>query len=149
MTQLEALKKIAARDGGLLRPQAVVDAARSVRSPLHKCFTWDDGEAARLYRLEQAQHLIRRFHVTTDVGGRPCKAPVFISLSVDRVAATGENPYRVADAVVSKRNLLEVAKRDALAQLKGVRDRYTYLESLSDVWDAIDAHDEAGEARHG
>lgn len=41
MTQIEALKAIAARDGGLLRPRAVVDAARSLESPLHGAFEWD------------------------------------------------------------------------------------------------------------
>lgn len=143
MTQLEALKKIAERDGGLLRPQAVVDEARSPRSPLHKCFTWDDGEAARLYRLDQAQHLIRKFHVMTDVDGKPCRAPVFISLSADRNSATGENPYRQADAVTGNRNLLAIAEADALEQLEGVRSRYTYLKSLSDVWDAIGKHAKA------
>ena len=35
MTQLEALKEIAKRDGGLLRPAAVVDAERDEKSPLH------------------------------------------------------------------------------------------------------------------
>ena len=69
MTQLEALKEIAKRDGGLLRPQAVVDAARPVSSPLHGAFCWNNTEAAQKYRLLQAQQLIRSFRVTVEDNG--------------------------------------------------------------------------------
>ena len=70
MTQLEALKAIAARDGGLLRPAAVVEAARDESSPLHGAFCWDDTKAAELYRLDQAQRLIRSFRVKIESDGR-------------------------------------------------------------------------------
>ena len=33
------------------------DAAKPVRSPLHDVFTWDNGEAAAQYRLDQARGL--------------------------------------------------------------------------------------------
>ncbi len=66
MTQLKALKEIAKRDGGKLRPQAVVDAAKDEDSPLHNAFCWDDAEAARLYRLDQARRLIRSFKVVIE-----------------------------------------------------------------------------------
>ena len=81
MTQLEALKEIAKRDGGLLRPQAVVDAARPEDSPLHGAFCWDDTEAARLYRLDQAQRLIRRFTIEIESYGEQVDVPVFINVS--------------------------------------------------------------------
>ena len=140
MTQLEALKEIAKRDGGFLRPQAVVDAARSEDSPLHGAFCWDDTEAARLYRLDQAQRLIRVFHLKMDTDNGKTEVPVFINLSCDREGAKDMNPYRLTEDVMKCQDLLAVAEKDALEQLKGIRDRYQHIKRLGDVWSAIDAH---------
>ena len=40
-------------------PQQIVDKARDERTELHKCFTWDDAEAAEKYRRDEARHLVR------------------------------------------------------------------------------------------
>lgn len=140
MTQLEALKEIAKRDGGLLRPQAVVDAARPEDSPLHGAFCWDDTEAARLYRLDQAQRLIRRFTIEIESDGEQVDVPVFINVSSDRTGAKDENPYRLTEDVVKCEDLLAVAEKDALEQLRGIRNRYQNIKRLGDVWASIDAH---------
>lgn len=140
MTQLEALKAIAARDGGKLCPAAVVEAARDEDSPLHGAFCWDDTEAARLYRLDQAQRLIRSFRVEIEDCGKKCEVPVFIGISTDREGAKSDNPYRLAVDVANDADLLAIAENDALEQLRGLRNRYNHLKRLGDIWAAIDAH---------
>ena len=137
MTQLEALKEIAKRDGGLLRPQAVVDAARPKNSPLHGAFCWNNTEAAQKYRLLQAQQLIRSFKIKLEDGGT---APAFVNLSIDRTGDKGDNPYRPAEDVAKAENLMAVAERDALEELNAIRGRYEQIKKLQDVWNAIDAH---------
>ena len=140
MTQVEALKAIAARDGGLLRPAAVVEAARPKDSPLHGAFCWDDTEAARRYRLDHAQRLIRSFRIIVENDGEEIEVPQFVGVSVDRTEGRSENPYRLVDNVMKNADLLAVAENDALAQLRGLRDRYNHLKRLGDIWDAIDKH---------
>lgn len=140
MTQLEALKAIAKKDGGKLRPQAVVEAARPEDSPLHGAFCWDDTEAARLYRLDQAQRLIRRYTVEVESDGDTVEVPVFINLSSDREGGKDDNPYRLTEEVMKCEDLLAVAERDALEQLKGIRNRYQNIKRLGDIWAVIDAH---------
>lgn len=54
-----ALAEIDERTEGAVTAGAVVDAARSNDSPLHKAFEWDDGEAAEAFRRQQAMRLIR------------------------------------------------------------------------------------------
>lgn len=54
-----ALDAVSEAHGGILRPEDVVDAARSPSSILHVSFTWDDQRAATERRLEQARQLIR------------------------------------------------------------------------------------------
>ena len=141
MTQLEALKAIAERNGGLLRPQTVVDEARPEDSPLHNVFEWDDGVAAEKYRLDQAQRLIRSFRITKqDSSGREIEVPVFVGVSIDRTNGKAENPYRLIESIQNCPDLMEVAVKDALDQLEGIRNRHSHLTELRDVWDAIDRH---------
>lgn len=140
MTRLEALKAIAARDGGLLRPSAVVEEARADDSPLHGSFCWDDTEAAARYRIMQAQELIRTFKVEIEKGdGEVVEVPVFVGVSTDRTGPSADNPYRLTEAIARKPDLMAVAVSDALGQLEALRVRYSHLAELSDVWAAIDA----------
>lgn len=143
MTRLEALKKIAERDGGVLTPAAVIEDARPESSPLHGSFTWDDTVAAGKYRIIEAQRLIRSFTVEVVDRGRKYESPVFIGVSSDRDDAAENNPYRMARDVAENENLLAVAERDALDQLKALKARYEHLKRLKAVWDAIDAAAEA------
>ena len=140
MTQLEALKEIARRDGGLLRPASVVDAARDDKSPLHGAFEWDDTEAAQKYRLLQAQSLIRSFKVEIERNGQTLTVPVFVGVSTDRTGDKADNPYRMLEQVVEKPDLMAVAVRDAIDQLEALRKRYAHLQELADVWAAVDKH---------
>ena len=140
MTQLEALKEIARRDGGLLRPASVVDAARDEKSPLHGAFEWDDSEAAQKYRLLQAQSLIRSFKVEIERNGQTLTVPVFVGVSTDRTGDKADNPYRMLEQVVEKPDLMAVAVRDAIDQLVALRKRFAHLQELADVWAAVDKH---------
>lgn len=140
MTQLEVLKMIAKRDGGLLRPKAVVDEARDASSPLHSAFEWDDSVAGEKYRLDQAQRLIRSFKIIQEDGDQKFERPVFVGLSVDRIGSTGDNPYRLTEDLKKWPDLLAVAEQDAVEQLRGLKARYGHLKRLRDIWDAIDTH---------
>ena len=140
MTQLEALKEIAKRDGGLLRPQAVVDAARPKDSPLHGAFCWNNTEAAQKYRLLQAQQIIRSFRVTIEDNGAKYETPVFVGVSTDRTGEKRDNPYRLAEDVAKSADLQAVAENDALEQLRAIKSRYDHLKRLGDIWAAIDRH---------
>lgn len=49
-----------------VNPENVLKLARSPDTELHKCFCWDDVEAAEKYRLIQAEHVIRFLVVKDD-----------------------------------------------------------------------------------
>lgn len=51
---------------GRLTPSIVLDEATDPEHPLHGRFTWEDGEAARRWRLHQAQALIRSVNVVIE-----------------------------------------------------------------------------------
>ena len=52
------LKRLHAQHG-TVNPQMLVDEARSLTSPLHRYFEWDDEVAAHKFRLAQAYQMIQ------------------------------------------------------------------------------------------
>jgi hypothetical protein len=58
-----ALEAIAAECGGVLRPEDVVRRASDPTHPLHGSFEWNDGAAAKHWRLDQARMLIRSVRI--------------------------------------------------------------------------------------
>ena len=46
--------------GDNAKPDDIVNAARNGDSELHKCFTWDDSEAAEKWRKSEARQLMYR-----------------------------------------------------------------------------------------
>ena len=84
----QELLEICRENRGVLRPEDVVEQARSPKSVLHGLFQWDDSEAAREYRLWQARELIRVSVVMLpEAGGEPTRA--FVSLMDDRTKEAG------------------------------------------------------------
>lgn len=49
---------------GKVTPAAILDVARDENTELHKCFCWDDTEAAEKYRLLQAGNIVRNLVIT-------------------------------------------------------------------------------------
>jgi hypothetical protein len=130
-----ALRHLAEQDGGTLKPEAVVDAARDPESPLHERFTWDDTKAAQEYRLWEARRLIRVCveYLPGDKSEEPC--PVFVSLTDDRAMGAG---YRTLVDVMDDDELRERLLADALKELDGFRQRYDRVKELATVFLAID-----------
>lgn len=120
---------------GLIKPSDVVAFAASPKTSLHACFTWDDTEAAKQWRLEQARGLIRCYVVVADA---PDSGPVraFVSLRSDRKTEGGG--YRRIVDVMSNEQLHAQLMRDALTDLRAAQKRYAQLQELAGVFEAVD-----------
>lgn len=69
---------------GSLTPEHIVDAAKNKKSVLHCLFEWNNSEAAKQYRLQQARNIINNIHVTIISDGEP------ISISYYEIIKTDE-----------------------------------------------------------
>lgn len=131
---IQELQRIASQTGGVLKPENVIESARALTSPLHSKFTWDDTEAAHLYRLEEARRLIR---VTVQVlsNGSNEEERVWVSLQHDQNQEGGG--YRTLVSVLSdvqlRKQLLEQAMRD----MEYFKVKYCHLEELAEVFSSI------------
>jgi hypothetical protein len=59
---------------GKLTPQQVIEAARNEKSALHQCFTWDDGEAAERWRMEEAREIIRSVRIEITIENKTVRS---------------------------------------------------------------------------
>lgn len=124
--EIEALQS----DDGMWHADRIVEWAQdNPKSALHSQFDWNDAHAANEFRLEQARRLIR-IHVVTEAG-----EPKLVSLSYDRPRGGG---YRSVEEVARSSDLSQILLRDALGDLRRVRERYKRMKQLTDVWAAID-----------
>ena len=129
-----------------LTPADVLEVASEPNHPLHAFFEWEDGEAARLYRLNQAAGLIRsvkvRFTVerngeVEDLVVRRWVAPRAAGAEVG--VPEGYVPEDFARQTPEIRNaVLRQMKRD----VNNVRRRYSHLAEFWDVMDELFAEQE-------
>lgn len=130
---VKELKRIAIKNGGLLQPEVVVEAARPITSPLHSRFEWNNTEAAQRYRIWQARQLISVTVETLAATGE--SFDVFVSLSPDRGRKGGG--YRVMTEVLSDDHMRAQLLQDALDELAIFRDKYQKLRELAVIFAAM------------
>lgn len=131
LAELEAIAANAA--DGHLHATEIVARARSAKSPLHPHFTWEDGKAADMWRLEEARGLIRSYHVI--VQQEPMvRTRAFVSLRADRARGGG---YVSINRILSDRELHQQMLDDALRELAEVEARYSHLSALQPVFTAL------------
>jgi hypothetical protein len=123
-----------------VKPEAVVEELRPVDHPLHDFLTWEDDEAARKYRIEQARELIHAVHVVDVVvrDGREIETasrPVFVSF---RPAGKPERAYFSVDAVVRRPERIRDMLKQAMSELEGFRRRYENLVQLVGIFRELD-----------
>ena len=130
------LKKLCKKHGGILKPETVVNAARSVASPLHKYFTWLDIDAAEQYRIWEARQLLRVTVIfLPNENGEYVRVRAFQSLTPDRDEEGGG--YRTTVSVLSNDQQRKQMIDDALAEMQCFQQKYNGIIELCEVFDAM------------
>lgn len=130
---LRELEEIAAANGGLVRPEAVVEYARNPETALHSWFEWDDSKAAEKYRLHQARmrlRLVLTMHPKAEI-----KFRAYVSLKDDRYSGQG---YRLTLDVMSESERREQILLEALAEFRAVEEKYRQYQELAEIFAAIE-----------
>lgn len=118
----EVISKLEAQ--GPVEAEAVVEAARPKRSPIHGAFEWDDTAAAHQHRLKQARDLVT--HLVPVVEKDAPRPPVqFVHVR------TGEaKGYVATSRAMSDPEFREQTLMSALAGLRSWWTRYSGLEQM-------------------
>lgn len=126
----EELASLERRHGRSLTPRVVVDAARSEESPLHRCFEWNDAEAAEKFRLEQARQVIRSIRVVRS--DAPANTPMRVFINIQQA---DEQSYVPVSRVLSEPELFERARAQFVAESERFAEKYREFEALKKLVD--------------
>lgn len=136
------LHRLTEEAGGKLTPEQVEEAARSESSPLHPYFTWDDAEAAYLYRLDEARHLIRSVRVTyvKQEKSEPVVVRAFYNVEQPKPEKPLErqNIYVPVGVAMENPDYRRQILGQALMEAKHWKRKYNDLTELAVVFDAIE-----------
>lgn len=134
MSYLDELELIRNKNGGILRPEDVVEFAKNPKTALHKKFTWDNDKAAHEYRLWQARELIRVSVNILPQNNKPFR--VYVSLVDDRKNPGGG--YRALVDVMMDGELREKLLEQAIKDMRGFQKKYKELKELASVFSVMD-----------
>lgn len=129
MTVREALQEVYDRRGEL-SPKVVLEEARNNASPLHSHFTWDDSEAAELWRREEAHRLIQSVRV------KYRREDTQQSVEIRQwhaVSAPSGMVYEPAQKIVDDPLLRAIVLRDMERSWRELRSRYESFSEFSEM----------------
>lgn len=111
-------------------PEDIVEASRPKDAPLHDRFTWDDTEAARSWRLEEARKILRVAVTIIEHEQERVRVRAFVSLPSDRGP---KQPFRTMEDVLSdperRGEMLERARSEMDSWVR----RYGTLTEAADI----------------
>lgn len=125
-----ALEAIYNRDGRL-KPEVIVSEAADPAHPLHSRFSWDDSEAAKKHRLNEARQLIRLAVVIIPALSNGAVRQ-YVSLSSLR--RDPEGSYLATVDILSDEAKYAQAFADAVTALGNLKKRYAHIRELAPLW---------------
>ena len=138
----DSLMEIYQKNNNQLTPKAVLEEAKSVSHPLHKCFEWDDKKAGKAYRLTQASKIIRCVVVTKqDSSGKIMPVRAFVSIKEEEGGSLTVNPftpfksyYVSVDDAMGDTDLRKYTVDVALLDLQNWMARYDSVKELAGLF---------------
>lgn len=118
--ELEAL-------GEEVTPEAIVIRAQDDSSELHKCFTWDDTEAAQKWRIQEARHIMCEL-VYVPKKDDSDAAPIRLYYKTDNLT-----PYKSTRLILRNDNEYESLMKRAISELNAFKTKYNSLVELNDI----------------
>lgn len=134
------LESIRRKQNGDLKPEDVVERARSKRSKMHPLFEWDDSVAAHEYRLHTARKIIGSIAI------EPAECPkaktrVYETTVIKETRPDRENTsrkvYRPFQELLKDPDERQILLARALRELVAWQVRYRTLQELAVVFRAI------------
>lgn len=119
--------------GECATPQQILEKARDDRTELHKCFEWNDSEAAERWRIQQARQIV--CHLVIKQESAPAQAPE-VRLFFKTAESEG---YKSTELILRDKDEYGKLLKNALAELTAFQRKYRSLSELESVFDAINA----------
>ena len=117
---------------GYITPEMLVLKSKAKSSPLHDCFTWDDKEAGKKQRVNEARYLLRM--VTVEIETDEDEFTVTRAF----VSVSESTEYQTIATVMGDEDMRSQLLQQALQELRSFKQKYAQLRELATVFAAID-----------
>lgn len=111
---------------GSLTPDHILEASKDETAIFHPLFTWDDSEAAKQYRLQQARMIINNVQVVTISNGEERLISVY-----EIVALEDGRAYKHINSMSS--DDIEQVKARTVRELNGLKQKLSVYKQFEKV----------------
>lgn len=113
-------------------PKTILEYAKDPETELHKCYTWNDNEAAEKYRLHESRLILCNLVVAEVKEERiePTKLRLFHK--------TEGMEYKPIQYIVKDKSEYETLLERAMAELRAFKQKYSTLSELEEIMALID-----------
>lgn len=134
----ECLDRITEKYNGTLKPEFVVEEAKSNNSPLHNYFDWDSKSASQKWRLFQARNLINHIVVIVKYDNKKSEQKAFFSINKNPDEEEKNKVYVTFERALSEPDLRKQVLKQAIAEAIYWEDKYKEYQELDKVFRAIE-----------
>lgn len=114
-------------------PQQILEKAKDENTELHKCFTWDDTEAAEKWRITEARSVVRNLkivHQEPDKKPEPTQLRVFYKTD----NTSGYKPTRL---ILKKPDEYEALVKRCRSELLAIKQKFQNISEYDEIWEMI------------
>ena len=112
-------------------PVQIVEYAKNPNAELHRCFTWDDAEAANKYRIYEARQVVCNLIVRKENGEK--QEPTHIRL----FHKTESGHYKPIQVIIQNEDEYASLLRQCKEALESIKRKYSSLSEYQEIWDLI------------
>lgn len=114
-------------------PQQIVDYAKDENTELHKCFTWDNDEAADKWRLQEARTVVCCCRIVEERNGVETPTPIRVFYKTDN-----DSGYKPTQLIIKNADEYGKLLNRIENELKAIRNKYKNITEFEEVWNSID-----------
>lgn len=114
-------------------PQQIVEYAKDENTELHKCFTWDNDEAAEKWRKQEARMIVCSLRIVKVENDIEIPTPVRVFYKTD-----DDSGYKPTEVIIRQADEYEKLINRVTNELKTIQNKYKNLCEFEEVWKAID-----------
>ena len=114
-------------------PQQILEKARDSNTELHKCFTWDDTEAAEKWRISEARAVVRNLKIieqNPDKQSDPTTIRVFYKTD-------NESGYKPTKLILKKPDEYKSLVERCRSELLAIKQKFNSISEYEEIWEMI------------
>lgn len=114
-------------------PQQILEKARDSNTELHKCFTWDDTEAAEKWRISEARAVVRNLKIIEQkLDKQPEPTTIRVFYKTDN-----ESGYKPTKLILKKPDEYKTLVERCRSELLAIKQKFNSISEYEEIWEMI------------